>query len=98
MPTSNIRTKKGRTPQKSKADLKRINESFYNKLDEYLLLSLDELKALEASKKVKGTYLQALTEAITQKTAIKAVVDKNAKTLDDTGTGGGGTPTGPHPK
>jgi hypothetical protein len=77
MPTSRIRTKKGRTPQKSHADVKRINDSYHKKVDELMELSLGELQELEVTKKLKGTYLVALNTAIEHKTAINKQIEKN---------------------
>ncbi len=70
MPVSRTRTKEGKRPPKSKADLKRIENIYHAKLDQYFELPLPELEEMLASKKVKGTYLIALDHAIEQKKTI----------------------------
>lgn len=55
----------------TKADYKRISESYNRKTKEYEARGLDELLALKESKTVKGTYLVALDRMIDIKTKIK---------------------------
>lgn len=49
----------------TKADIQRINTAFYNKVDEYSKLSLDELKELYPS--LGGSYKTACFEVIADK-------------------------------
>lgn len=49
----------------TKADIQRINNAFYNKVDEYSKLSLDELKELYPT--LGGSYKTACFEVIADK-------------------------------
>lgn len=75
MPKSRIRTKKGRSPQKTKAEKKKIIDSFYNKVGEYVALTWEEIEQLKNTK-LTATYSSALKEAIKQKEAIELYTQK----------------------
>ncbi len=57
--------KKGIKTKFGKKDIKRINTAFYNKVEEYSKLSLDELKELYPS--LGGSYREACLSVVQQK-------------------------------
>lgn len=57
--------KKGIKTKFTKNDIKRINTAFYNKVEEYSKLSLDELKELYPS--LGGSYREACLSVVQQK-------------------------------
>ena len=57
--------KKGIKTKFGKKDIKRINTAFYNKVEEYSKLSLDELKELYPT--LGGSYKTACFEVIADK-------------------------------
>jgi hypothetical protein len=60
-------TKDGTYKKHSKSDIRRINTSYQDKLEEYGAMSLEALEALGENKKLGGGYKMAYIQVLMQK-------------------------------